>query len=161
MSKKPVIRWLTLFLTILLTVSLACPALAAKSKTITVDAAEYPVTEDGWYSTMEEVAVFIDTYDRLPDNFLTKREAESLGWSNRAGNLRQVAPGFSIGGDYFGNYEKALPAAKGRKWTECDINYEGGYRNGERIAFSNDGLIYYSDDHYSTFTRVKVKNGGK
>ena len=67
-----------------------------------------------------------------------------------------MAPGCSIGGNRFGNYEGLLPEAKGRKYTECDINYEGGYRNGERIVFSNDGLIFYTNDHYQTFTPVEV-----
>lgn len=58
----------------------------------------------------------------------------------------------SIGGDHFGNYEGQLPEAKGRSYKECDIDYEGGYRGGIRIIFSNDGLIYYTDDHYNTFT---------
>ena len=130
------------------------PALAAKI--IEVYAADYPVTEDGWYSTLEEVAVYLATYEELPDNFLTKNQAEALGWDNRKGNLNKVAPGCSIGGNRFGNYEGILPDVKNRKWTECDINYKGGYRGGERICFSNDGLIYYSDDHYESFTQVEV-----
>lgn len=133
----------------------ALPALA-KSRAIEVSAAEYPVEIDGWYSSMEEVAVYLTLYGELPENFLTKNEAESLGWNNRLGNLDEVAPGCSIGGNRYGNYEGHLPDAKGRRWTECDINYEGGYRNGERICFSSDGLIYYTNDHYATFTQVIV-----
>ncbi|MGN1068691.1 MAG: ribonuclease domain-containing protein, partial [Christensenellales bacterium] len=45
-----------------------------------------------------------------------------------------------------------LPDAPGRKWYECDVNYDGGYRGAERILYASDGLIYYTDDHYSTFT---------
>ena len=134
----------------------AVPALAAKSKTLTLQAADYPVEKSGRYSTMEEVAVYLATYDKLPSNFLTKNKASDRGWDNRAGNLHEVAPGCSIGGDRFGNYEGQLPDKQGRKWTECDINYTGGYRGGERIVFSNDGLIYYTNDHYSTFTQIKV-----
>lgn len=131
------------------------PAFAAE-KSVRVSAAEYPVERDGWYSTMEEVGVYLHTYGGLPGNFLTKSEAEKLGWDNRKGNLDDVAPGCSIGGNRFGNYEGALPDAKGRKWTECDINYTGGYRGGERIVFSNDGLIYYSRDHYKNFVLIEV-----
>ena len=139
----------------------AVPALAAKSKTITLQAADYPVEKKGWYSTMEEVAVYLATFEKLPSNFLTKNKASDRGWDNRAGNLDEVAPGCSIGGDRFGNYEGQLPDKKGRKWTECDINYTGGYRGGERIVFSNDGLIYYTDDHYNTFTQIKVSFSAK
>ena len=128
---------------------------AAKTETLVVYAADYPV-EDGWYSTMEEVAVYLTLYEKLPGNFISKYDAENLGWDNRKGNLDKVAPGCSIGGNRFGNYEGLLPEAKGRKYTECDINYDGGYRNGERIVFSNDGLIFYTSDHYQTFTPVKV-----
>lgn len=146
-------RLSALLLTLVLLVS-AIPALAAK--VIEISAADYPVTEDGWYSTMEEVAVYLASFEELPDNFLTKNEAEDLGWDNRKGNLDKVAPGCSIGGNRFGNYEGILPDKKSRTWTECDINYEGGYRGGERICFSNDGLIYYTDDHYESFTQIEV-----
>lgn len=129
---------------------------AAKTETLVVYAADYPVEEDGWYSTMEEVAVYLTLYEKLPGNFISKYDAENLGWDNCKGNLDKVAPGCSIGGNRFGNYEGLLPEAKGRKYTECDINYDGGYRNGERIVFSNDGLIFYTNDHYQTFTPVKV-----
>lgn len=129
---------------------------AVKTETLVVYAADYPVEEDGWYSTIEEVAVYLTLYEKLPGNFISKYDAENLGWDNRKGNLDKVAPGCSIGGNRFGNYEGLLPEAKGRKYTECDINYDGGYRNGERIVFSNDGLIFYTSDHYQTFTPVKV-----
>ena len=79
-----------------------------------------------------------------------------LGWDNRKGNLWSVAEGCSIGGDRFGNYEGILPDQKGRKWTECDIDFDGGYRNGKRVVFSNDGLIYYTGDHYQPFDEVEV-----
>ncbi|MDO5299633.1 MAG: ribonuclease domain-containing protein [Clostridia bacterium] len=129
---------------------------ASAAGVIEVDAALYPVQEDGWYDTMCEVAVYIDSYQTLPDNYLTKREAQALGWEASRGNLWTVADGCSIGGDRFGNYEGSLPEAKGRSWKECDIGYQGGYRGGERIVFSNDGLIYYTDDHYKTFDEVRV-----
>ena len=77
-----------------------------------------------------------------------------MGWDSQSGNLDEVAPGMSIGGDIFGNREKLLPEEKGRKYYGCDVNYEGGYRNGERIIYSNDGLIYYTDDHYKSFEQL-------
>ena len=145
-------RIISLFLTLLL-LAVSLPALA---KTITVDAAHYDVEEDGWYDSMEEVAIYLTFFEELPDNYLTKKEAQALGWENKKGNLWKVAKGCSIGGDRFGNYEGLLPDKKGRKWTECDIDFEGGYRGGERIVFSNDGLIYYTDDHYESFDKIEV-----
>lgn len=112
------------------------------------------ILEKGSYTTPEDVAEYIHTFGTLPDNFITKNEAEALGWVSSEGNLWDVADGMSIGGDRFGNYEKLLPDADGRKWTECDVNYTGGFRGGERIVFSNDGLIFYTNDHYKTFVQL-------
>ena len=111
---------------------------------------EKTLDEDGSYTSKEDVALYIHTYGHLPSNFITKKEAEAAGWTG--GPLDRVLPGMCIGGSYFGNYEGQLPKAKGRKWTECDINTLGAKSRGaERIVFSNDGLIYYTPDHYESF----------
>ena len=108
------------------------------------------LAEDGTYTTKEDVARYIHLYGHLPDNFITKKEAQQLGWTG--GSLEPYAPGCCIGGSRFGNYEGLLPEADGRTWTECDINTLGAKSRGpERIVFSNDGLIYYTGDHYQTF----------
>ncbi len=112
------------------------------------------VEEDGVYSTPDLVAAYIHTFNKLPSNFITKNEASKLGWVSKEGNLWDVTDEMSIGGDKFGNYEGLLPKAKGRQWYECDVNYYGGYRGSERILYSNDGLIYYTDDHYESFTQL-------
>ena len=109
--------------------------------------------EDGSYTEKDELALYIHTYGHLPSNFIRKKDAEKAGWNG--GSLEKVLPGMCIGGDYFGNYEGLLPAAKGRKWTECDVNTLGARSRGaERIIFSNDGLIYYTDDHYESFVKL-------
>lgn len=108
------------------------------------------LAEDGSYTSKEDVALYIHLYGHLPENFITKKEARSLGWEG--GSLEPYAPGKCIGGDYFGNYEGLLPEKKGRKYTECDIDTLGARSRGaKRIIFSNDGLIYYTDDHYESF----------
>ena len=117
----------------------------------TSDEAEPNVSEDGEYTSKEEVAEYIYLYGHLPGNYITKNEAKKLGWDSKEGNLGKVAPGKSIGGDYFGNYEGLLPEADGRDYHECDIDSDGGFRNAKRIVFSNDGLIYYTEDHYESF----------
>ena len=100
----------------------------------------------------QAIADYLFVYGRLPDNFLTKKEAQALGWDSYRNYVSDVAPGMSIGGDRFGNYEGKLPKAKGRKWTECDLNTLGARTRGaERLIFSNDGLIYYTPDHYESF----------
>ena len=114
---------------------------------------EASVTEDGEYTSKEEVAEYIHLFGHLPSNFITKKEAKALGWEG-GDSLGKLAPGKSIGGDRFGNYEGQLPDEKGRKYTECDIDYKGKKRNAKRIVFSNDGLIFYTDDHYKTFEQL-------
>ena len=109
------------------------------------------VEKDGSYTTPEDVAEYIHTFGTLPGNYITKKEARALGWDSSSGNLWEVAPGKSIGGDSFGNREKLLP--KGN-YTECDVNYNGGYRGAERLIFGTDGSIYYTNDHYKTFEQL-------
>ena len=109
------------------------------------------IDEDGTYSSCDDVALYIHTFGHLPGNFIIKKQARELGWGG--GSVEDYAPGMCIGGDHFGNYEGLLPDKPGRSYTECDIDTLG--RNGrgaKRIIFSNDGLIYYTEDHYSTFT---------
>jgi len=110
------------------------------------------VTEDGTYTDKEHVALYIKEYGGLPSNFITKKEAEALGWPG--GDLYKYADGKSIGGSYFGNYEGLLPEADDRKYYECDIDYHGGSRGAKRLIYSNDGLFFYTDDHYESFTEL-------
>lgn len=124
------------------------------AQTASQAAPEKSIDEGGQYSTKDEVALYLHTHKKLPSNFLTKKEAEKLGFDNHQTTLDEVAPGMSIGGDHFGNYQGLLPDADGRRWTECDIDYHKGVRGVKRIVFSNDGLIYYTGDHYKTFERL-------
>lgn len=111
---------------------------------------EASIDEDGWFYSVELVALYLQTYGRLPDNFITKDEARKLGWDG--GSVEDYAPGYAIGGDKFGNREGALPTAKGRQYFECDIDTDGrNSRGAKRIVYSNDGLIFYTEDHYETF----------
>ena len=112
---------------------------------------EADILEDGEYYSKEDVALYIHLYGHLPDNYITKNEAKNLGWVSSKGNLWDVAPGKVIGGDNFGNREGNLPEKKGRKYFECDVDFEGGYRGEDRLIYSNDGLVYYTGDHYSSF----------
>lgn len=115
-----------------------------------VEQPENELSEDGTYTTKEDVALYIHLYGHLPDNFITKKEAEKLGWEG--GSLEPYAPGMCIGGSRFGNYEGLLPEKDGRSYTECDIDTLGASKRGaKRIVFSNDGLIYYTEDHYESF----------
>ena len=111
---------------------------------------EPAIDEDGWYYSKDEVALYLYTYGKLPENFITKSEAQELGWTG--GTVENYKEGAAIGGDKFGNREGLLPKKSGRQYYECDIDTKGkGSRGAKRIVFSNDGLIYYTDDHYESF----------
>lgn len=113
------------------------------------------IDQDGSYTAKEDVALYLRTWGELPQNFITKEEAKALGWVSSEGNLDKVAPGKSIGGDVFGNYEGQLPRADGRQYYECDIDYTDGFRGEKRLVYSNDGLIFYTGDHYASFEELK------
>lgn len=154
--KNRLIRALSLLLAAVLLFTGCAPlAQAAKNKpAASTEATKAEITEEGEYTSKDEVAEYIYLYGHLPPNYITKSEAQDLGWVASKGNLWKVAPGKSIGGDRFGNREGLLPTAKGRKYYECDIDFDGKYRNAKRIVFSNDGLVYYTEDHYETFERL-------
>ena len=106
--------------------------------------------EDGSYDTKEDVALYILQYGKLPQNFITKDDAKAQGW--RGGALSNTLPGKCIGGDLFQNREGLLPKKEGRQYYECDIGtLSTSSRGALRIVFSNDGLIYYTADHYESF----------
>jgi guanyl-specific ribonuclease Sa len=105
---------------------------------------------DGVYTSCEDVALYLHIYGCLPGNFITKSQARSLGW--RGGSLEPYAPGKCIGGDRFGNYEGLLPEGS---YTECDIDTLGAdSRGAKRLVFSDDGRIYYTEDHYASFIEL-------
>ena len=103
----------------------------------------------------QAIADYLFRYGQLPDNFITKAEAQALGWDSGKNYVSDVAPGKSIGGDRFGNYEGLLPKAGGRTYREADCNYTGGPRGAERIVYSSDGLVFYTSDHYQSFTQLQ------
>ncbi|MBQ5652487.1 MAG: ribonuclease [Peptococcaceae bacterium] len=149
-------KYLSVLLMLLLTAGMlftGCGADDSGTSTVVTGDEAY-IVEEGHYTAPQDVADYLYEFGHLPDNFITKKEARDLGWDSQDGNLDDVAPGMSIGGDTFGNREGILPKEKGRKYYECDVNYEGGYRGGERIVYSNDGLIFYTEDHYKSFEQL-------
>ncbi|PVZ84876.1 ribonuclease N [Serratia sp. S1B] len=103
----------------------------------------------------KRVVSYLQQHQRLPDYYITKKQAREQGWNARDGNLCSVLPGKAIGGDYFSNRERQLPTANNRVWHEADINYQCGQRGSERLLYSSDGLIFATDDHYKNFVRVE------
>lgn len=118
------------------------------------EAADPPEEEAGPVTEPQAIADYLFEHGELPENFITKEEAQDLGWDSSRNYVSDVAPGKSIGGDRFGNYEGQLPKARGRKFFECDANYTGGKRGPERIVYSSDGHVWYTKDHYGTFKEL-------
>ncbi len=102
-------------------------------------------------SSEQIVIPYLKENHRLPDYYITKKEARRAGWKPEKGNLCEVLPGKIIGGDIFTNRQNAVPDKKGRKWFEADLDYNCGNRGANRVIFSNDGLIFVTYDHYNTF----------
>ncbi len=112
---------------------------------------ESPIQYGEDYDDKDRVALYLHLYGELPPHFITKAEAQKLGWNS--GEVERFRKGAAIGGDRFSNYEGMLPKKKGRQYYECDIGTVGKKSRGaQRIIYSNDGLIYYTDDHYQSFT---------
>lgn len=114
-----------------------------------VEAVSAPVEEDGTYNSLEEVSLYLYLYGRLPDNYITKSEARDLGWTG--GAVDKVVPGCAIGGDRFGNREGILPDGS---YHECDIGTDGASSRGAKRLVYSDEAIYYTEDHYESFTQL-------
>lgn len=109
------------------------------------------ISESAESDQKDEVAMYIHLFDHLPSNYMTKKEARKHGWE--AGALSKLLPGKSIGGDKYGNYEETLPVED--TYYECDIDTQGKTSRGKkRIVYSEDGDIWYTDDHYETFEQL-------
>lgn len=115
---------------------------------------QYAVQEGQAYYRKDDVALYLHLYNTLPPNYITKNDAMDRGWDSREGNLWEVTDRMVIGGDRFGNREGLLPEKNGRQYYEADVDFEGGYRDAKRLVYSNDGLIFYTDDHYASFTQL-------
>lgn len=112
--------------------------------------AQQPIDENGSYTSKEDVALYIHIYGKLPPNFITKNEARKLGWEG--GSVERYAPGKCIGGSHYGNYEGLLPDGN---YKECDIDTLGKKSRGaKRLVYSDDGRIYYTEDHFESFTQL-------
>lgn len=114
----------------------------------------FPVEGESYYDLIN-VVLYLELYSELPPNYITKKEAQALGW--QGGSVEKYKEGAAIGGDHFSNYEGQLPRVKGRNYTECDIDTNGYHSRGSRrLIFTDDGLYYYTSDHYETFSEVTV-----
>ncbi|MEL6182215.1 MAG: hypothetical protein AAFS10_24870, partial [Myxococcota bacterium] len=94
-----------------------------------------------------ELAVALKTHARLPEPFITLKQATALGFPGKP--LAEIAPGKAIGGDDVTAQVKGhLPMIEGRTWTSADVgvDYTRPGRKGLRLLFSNDGLLYIAPE---------------
>lgn len=111
--------------------------------------------QDAYYYDLEHVVLYLHTYGTLPQNYITKDEAEALGWEG--GSIEEYKEGAAIGGDPFGNREGRLPTEELCYYTECDLDTNGADERGaKRLVYSDTGLYFYTEDHYETFEEVYV-----
>lgn len=116
---------------------------------IEVDIDDYKVVEIGLYNTKEEVAIYIYLFNHLPSNYKTKSQFNKSDYTKENK--------LSTGGDRFYNKEGRLPDISNIKYIEADIDYAGGGRNSKRIVYAIEPLlIFYTADHYYTFSIMKV-----
>ena len=101
------------------------------------------IDPDGIYDSKEDVALYIHTYGRLPKNYITKNQYKSQGKPRDK----------CCGGDRFYNNEGLLPS--GYTYYECDIDTLGTTNRGtKRIVWTTSGIVYYTSNHYASFTKL-------
>ncbi|PHM53327.1 ribonuclease domain-containing protein [Xenorhabdus sp. KK7.4] len=155
--KKSALAGVFLLLAVISIVFLKDTGLSGSGKTPqnTVVAEETATPHIDVLTEQHRVASYLKQHHKLPDYYITKKQARRLGWEPRKGNLCEAVPGKAIGGDRFTNREHKLPDEAGRQWFEADVNYNCGRRGSDRLLYSNDGLIYLTLDHYNHFTRLE------
>ena len=118
------------------------------------------VQESGKYTTRDSVAAYLCKFDRLPTNYVTQNEGKSL-YESKTGKAFDkwnfnpwTTIGVMIGGDKFANNEGLLP--KGT-YHEADINYSAKNRGTKRLVYQSDCVIYYTADHYESFSKLEIQ----
>ncbi|MDH3380345.1 MAG: hypothetical protein OEQ39_25795 [Gammaproteobacteria bacterium] len=110
-----------------------------------------------YVDAFSNVVSYIHIHGRLPECYLTKREAQRQGWSPGT-RLWNVAPGTAIGGNRFGNREQRLPRQYNNRYVEADLDYDGRKRGAKRLVFVEGApgkwLIWVTVDHYQSFRKV-------
>ncbi len=148
MNMKKIIGLIIALFIVILTLSVGQSNLFDSSDTPTIS--NVTVVEDGQYCDKENVSSYIKQFHKLPSNYITKSEAQKLGW--QGGPLKKYAPGKSIGGDVFTNRQHILPEGS---YIECDIDANGTSRGAKRIVYSTTNYkTYYTEDHYNSFIEI-------
>lgn len=108
--------------------------------------------EENYKSVIEINFVTSEKYKQITaDGYNAESVIKSISLIDQS---HKFIPEKMIIGGVFNNTNKHLPDAPDRIWYEADINYYKGKRNGHRILWSNDGLIFVTYDHYLTFYEI-------
>ena len=117
------------------------------------------VEESGLYTTRDSVAAYLCKFDKLPSNYVGKNEGKSLYESKTGKTFEKwnfnpwTTIGVMIGGDVFDNREGLLPSGS---YHEADVDYSAKNRGTKRLIYQSDCVIYYTADHYETFSKLDV-----
>ena len=110
------------------------------------------------YTSKNEVAKYICENGSLPSNYVSKSEGKRL-YEQRTGrnftkwNFNPLTTlGVMIGGDYFENREGLLPQGT---WYEADVDYFASNRGTNRLVYSSGCNIYYTGNHYKSFSKIE------
>ena len=118
------------------------------------------VEESGLYTTKDSVAAYLCKFDKLPSNYITQNEGKAL-YESKTGNTFSkwnfnpwTTLGVMIGGDSFGNKEGLLPKGS---YHEADVDYSAKNRGTKRLVYEGDCVIYYTAEHYMSFSKREVR----
>lgn len=120
------------------------------------------------YDDFKDVAAYLCKYRTLPHNYVKKNEARHECEIKRGtGNCPhfnynpEEFLGVMVGGDTFGNREKALPdLSQGENYTEADVDYDKESNRGKnRLIFilkDDSCIIYHTENHYKPGSFCKL-----
>ena len=110
-------------------------------------------TETGTYTTLSE------TTDSTSDSATEQNKTSNIESGNTSTTEKKQIDETDGYLDKDGSYTSKedimnyLPVVSGRTYHECDIDtLNAKSRGAKRIIYSDDGQIYYTDNHYKSFT---------
>ena len=139
----------------------------AESSSASVKSVYDAVEESGLYTTKDSVAAYLCKFDKLPANYVGKNEGKKLYESKTGKTFEKwnfnpwTTIGVMIGGDNFNNYASkpdnyhaTLPEGS---YHEADVDYSAKNRGTKRLIYQSDCVIYYTSDHYESFSKLEVR----
>ena len=117
------------------------------------------IQESGKYTTKDSVAAYLCKFDKLPSNYVNKSEGQKLYESKTGKSFEKwnfnpwVTIGVMIGGDTYSNSEGLLPKGS---YHEADVDYSAKNRGTKRLVYQSDCVIYYTSDHYKSYSEIKI-----